>query len=88
MAACVRTPEVRALANAVRVPDRSALSDITKSRMMSRLRAPGPSHVDSAGRNRLMRTPARRLFEVDKECNAVHKHQLDDMARSLKKLAQ
>ena len=22
------------------------------------------------------------------ECNAVHKHQLDDMARSLKKLAQ
>jgi hypothetical protein len=35
-----------------------------------------------------MSTPARSLFEVDKECNAVHKHQLDDMARSLKKLAQ
>lgn len=35
-----------------------------------------------------MRSPARCLFEVDEECNAVHKHLLDDMARSLKKLAQ
>jgi hypothetical protein len=34
-----------------------------------------------------MKIPVHCLFEAEQECNAVHKHQLDDLARSLKKHA-